>query len=58
MDIHKNARLTPLGREALAQKVLGRQGTLNSAAAEFKVSPRTAAKLACSLSGRGDGRLS
>ncbi len=28
MDIHKNARLTPLGREALAQKVLGRQGTL------------------------------
>jgi transposase InsO family protein len=44
MDIHKNARLTPRGREALAKKVLCRQATLNSAAAEFKVSARTAAK--------------
>jgi transposase InsO family protein len=44
MDIHKNARLTPLLREELAQKVLCQARTLNSAAAEFKVSPRTAAK--------------
>jgi transposase InsO family protein len=44
MDIHKNARLTPRGREALAKTVLSQQWTLNSAAAEFKVSPRTAAK--------------
>ncbi len=57
MDIHKNARLTPLGREALAQKVLGRQGTLNSAAAEFKVSPRTAAKWACRYQAEGTAGL-
>ena len=46
MDIHKNARLTPILREELAQKVLFRGVTLNSAAAEFKVSARTAAKWA------------
>jgi transposase InsO family protein len=44
MDIHKNARLTPLLREELAQKVLSAGATLKSAAAEFKVSTRTAAK--------------
>jgi transposase InsO family protein len=44
MDIHKNARLTPLGREALARKVVSQGATLNAAAAEFKVSTRTAAK--------------
>jgi transposase InsO family protein len=44
MDIHQNARLTPFSREALAQTVLVRQVTLNSAAAEFKVSAKTAAK--------------
>jgi transposase InsO family protein len=44
MDIHKNARLTPLLREELARKVLSAGATLNSAAAEFKVSTRTAAK--------------
>ena len=44
MDIHKNARLTPLLREELARKILLAGATLNSAAAEFKVSTRTAAK--------------
>ena len=44
MDIHKNARLTFLSREALAQLVLTGGVTLNSAAAEFKVTPKTAAK--------------
>ena len=44
MDIHKNARLTLHGREALVRTVLNRGVTLNSAAAEFKVSARTAAK--------------
>ena len=44
MDIHKNARLTPILREELAGKVLCQGLTLNSAAAEFKVSAKTAAK--------------
>ena len=44
MDIHQNARLTPILREELAKKVLSLGLTLNSAAAEFKVSPKTAAK--------------
>jgi len=44
MDLHKNARLTPILRGELANKVLSRTLTLNSAAAEFKVSAKTAAK--------------
>lgn len=44
MDIHKNARLTLLSREALAQLVLFQGRSFRSAAAEFKVSPKTAAK--------------
>src|SRR5271157_2327821 len=44
MDIHQNARLTPRGREALAKTVVLQGVTLNSAAAEFKVSARTVAK--------------
>jgi transposase InsO family protein len=44
MDIHQNARLTPFSREALAQTVLVGQVTLNWAAAQFKVSAKTAAK--------------
>jgi transposase InsO family protein len=46
MDIHQNARLTPVLREELAKKVLSQTGTLNSAAAEFKVTGKTAAKWA------------
>ena len=46
MDIHKNARLTPILREELANKVLSRAVTLSSAAAEFKVTAKTAAKWA------------
>ena len=44
MDIHKNARLTVYGREALAKMGTAPGVTLNSAAAEFKVSAHTAAK--------------
>lgn len=44
MDLHQNARLTPILREELAKKVLSRALTLDSAAAEFKVSAKTAAK--------------
>jgi len=44
MDIHKNARLTFLSREELAKRVVNDHVTLNSAAAEFKVAAKTAAK--------------
>jgi transposase InsO family protein len=44
MDYHQNARLTVHSREALAKKVILAGWTLNSAAAEFNVSPKTAAK--------------
>lgn len=44
MDIHKNARLTFVRREQLAEYVILQGRTLNSVAAEFKVSARTAAK--------------
>ncbi len=54
MDIHKNARLTPFSREALAQRVLGKQLSLKAAAAAFNVSPKTAAKWVCRY--RQEGR--
>ena len=44
MDIHKNARLTFVRREQLAEQVILQGSTLDSAAAEFKVCARTAAK--------------
>ena len=44
MDYHHHARLTIHSREQLARRVLQREVTLNSAAAEFKVSRQTAAK--------------
>jgi transposase InsO family protein len=44
MDYHHHARLTIYSREQLARKVLQRELTLKSAAAEFKVSRHTAAK--------------
>jgi len=44
MDIHKNARLTFIRREQLAQQVLLRRMTLKAAAADFNVCTRTAAK--------------
>ncbi|HET7102143.1 MAG TPA: IS481 family transposase [Terriglobia bacterium] len=44
MDIHKNARLTPRSREALALMVLEQGATRNAAAVAFRVSPKTAAK--------------
>ena len=44
MGIHKNARLTFIRREQLIRQVILERRTLNSAAAEFKVCARTAAK--------------
>ncbi|WP_050061418.1 IS481 family transposase [Silvibacterium bohemicum] len=44
MDIHKNARLTLLSREALALYVLQQGFTRKAAAAAFRVSARTAGK--------------
>jgi|SRR5215472_4229799 len=44
MDIHKNARLTLHGREALVKNIIQRGSTWNAAAAAFHVSARTAAK--------------
>jgi transposase InsO family protein len=44
MDLHKNARLTFIRREQLAQRVLVEGATLKAAAAAFNVSSRTASK--------------
>jgi transposase InsO family protein len=44
MDLHQNARLTLYSREALAQKVIAEEVTLNAAAAAFNVSAKTARK--------------
>jgi transposase InsO family protein len=44
MDYHHHARLTIYSREQLAKKVLTGELSLNSAAAEFKLSRQTAAK--------------
>ncbi len=44
MDIHKNARLTPLLRAELVKVVVEHGFTLNRAAARFNVSAKTAAK--------------
>jgi transposase InsO family protein len=44
MDIHKNARLTFVRREQLAQLVLLQKRTFKAAALVFQVCPRTAAK--------------
>ena len=44
MDYHHHARLTIYSREQLARKVLQGEVSLNSAAAEFKLSRQTAAK--------------
>ena len=57
MDIHKNARLTLWSRELLAKRVLLGQLTLNSAAAEFNVSPKTAAKWVRRFQAEGVGGL-
>ena len=45
MDIHKNARLTFVRREQLAERVILQESTLNSVAAEFSVCARIAATL-------------
>jgi len=44
MDYHHHARLTVYSREQLARKVIAGEVSLNSAAAEFKLSRQSAAK--------------
>ena len=44
MNIHKNARLTPIGRERIVGAVLGSGQTPQPAARAAGVSPRTARK--------------
>jgi transposase InsO family protein len=44
MDYHHHARLTVYSREQLAKKVIAGEVSLNSAAAEFKLSRQSAAK--------------
>lgn len=53
MRIHKNARLTPILREELARRVIHDLLPLSTAAAEFNVSSKTAAKWVCRF--RQDG---
>jgi transposase InsO family protein len=44
MDIHKNARTTPLSREAMVKEVVESGRSLRSVAADFRVSARTVGK--------------
>ena len=44
MDIHKNARLTPLSRATLVARVLGRGQPVRAVAADFGVSERRVGK--------------
>lgn len=57
MDIHKNARLTLHGREALAKMGTTPGVALNAAAAAFKVSARTASKWVRRYQAEGRGGL-
>ncbi len=52
MDIHKNARLTPHGRERLAKMILGGQ-TPEAASEAAGVCPRTGRKWAGRLEQEG-----
>lgn len=51
MDIHKNARRTLHGREALVKTVVHQGSTLNSAAAEFRVGARALPPNGCAVIG-------
>ncbi len=44
MDIHKNARLTPAGREGMVRRVVEQGRSLRSVAGEFGVATRTVSK--------------
>ena len=44
MDIHKNARLAPAGREAMVRRVIEQGRSLRSVAGQFGVTPRTVSK--------------
>ena len=54
MDIHKNARLTPKGRERIVRQVLSGQ-TPKAAALAVGVCPRTIRKVGNTLPCRGTG---
>lgn len=57
MDIHKNARLSFRSREALVKMVIEAKATRHSAAAAFRVSPKTAAKWVYRYQARGTDGL-
>lgn len=44
MDTHKNARLTPKGREEMVRAVVDRGPRQASAARQFNTSPKTVSK--------------
>lgn len=44
MDVHKNARLTPKGREAMVRAVVGEELSKAEAARRFHTTPKTVAK--------------
>jgi len=52
MDIHKNARLTPLGRERMVKMVLGGQAP-KAVSEAVGVCPRTVGKWVCRYHGEG-----
>lgn len=56
MNVHKNARLTPIGRERLVRQVLSRQ-TPESAARLAGVCPRTARKWLARFNAEGAAGL-
>ena len=55
MNIHKNARLTPIGRERMVQAVLSGQ-TPEAAAQAAGVCPRTARKWLARFKAEGSSR--
>lgn len=44
MDIHKNARLTPVGRAALVRRVVDHGHSFRRVARDFEISPKTVSK--------------
>ena len=56
MNIHKNARLTPLSRADLVRRVVVEGQSATSVAAAFGISVRTATQVDGPLRGRGNGR--
>ena len=57
MDIHKNARLAPAGREAMVRCVIDQGRSLRSVAGQFRVTPRTVDKWVKRYRAQGAGGL-